>query len=178
MLLCHRLPSTQAAEEQLTIAVDTASDQSWGATGTELGRHQYMLGRVYYELGGAKRTNKMYVGGGDDLRVLMVTTCCAACCEDDLIEAAVVEATVDCWTHPCRRFAHDMFLQAANHEGPHQAAALAWMGRWYHEVANDEASARRCFQRALALEAKDVAAGALGMGWHGHVGGACTHWCM
>lgn len=54
-----------------------------------------------------------------------------------------------------------MFLQAANHEGPHQASALAWMGRWYQEVAHDEANARRCFQRALALEAKDATAGTL-----------------
>ncbi len=44
--------------------------------------------------------------------------------------------------------------------GPAQAAAFAWLGRFYREVASDAARARKCFQKALALDPTQADAGA------------------
>lgn len=48
--------------------------------------------------------------------------------------------------------AHAALLACAAVEGPHQAQAFSWLGRWYWEVATDEPRARKCYQRALALD--------------------------
>ena len=45
-------------------------------------------------------------------------------------------------------------------EGPAQAAAFAWLGRFYRKVASDTARARKCLQKALALDATQADAGA------------------
>ncbi|KAF6252995.1 hypothetical protein COO60DRAFT_1704042 [Scenedesmus sp. NREL 46B-D3] len=42
-------------------------------------------------------------------------------------------------------------LDAAAEEGPQQAEAFEWLGHWYSQVARDEFRARKCYQRALAL---------------------------
>lgn len=42
-------------------------------------------------------------------------------------------------------------LDAAAEEGPQQAEAFEWLGHWYSQVAGDEFRARKCYQRALAL---------------------------
>ncbi|WIA30388.1 hypothetical protein OEZ86_000474 [Tetradesmus obliquus] len=42
-------------------------------------------------------------------------------------------------------------LDAAAEEGPQQAEAFEWLGHWYSQVAHDELRARKCYQRALAL---------------------------
>jgi superkiller protein 3 len=42
-------------------------------------------------------------------------------------------------------------LDAAAEEGPQQAEAFEWLGHWYSQVAHDEFRARKCYQRALAL---------------------------
>ena len=43
--------------------------------------------------------------------------------------------------------------------GPAQAAAFAWLGRFYREVASDAARARKCFQKSLALDPAQADAG-------------------
>lgn len=48
--------------------------------------------------------------------------------------------------------AHAALLASAAVPGPHQAEAFSWLGRWYGEVGGDEVRARKCYQRALALD--------------------------
>lgn len=50
-----------------------------------------------------------------------------------------------------REHCHAELLEAAAEEGPQQAEAFEWLGHWYREVAADELHARKCYQRALAL---------------------------
>jgi hypothetical protein len=52
-----------------------------------------------------------------------------------------------------REYAHAQFLEAAAEEGGCQAEAFEWLGHWYAVAAEplDEGRARRCYQRALAL---------------------------
>jgi hypothetical protein len=50
-----------------------------------------------------------------------------------------------------REHCHAELLEAAAEEGPQQAEAFEWLGHWYMEVAGDELHARKCYQRALAL---------------------------
>ena len=52
--------------------------------------------------------------------------------------------------------------------GPAQAAAFAWLGRFYREVASDAARARKCFQKALALDPTQADAGACKALLHRH----------
>lgn len=98
----------QTAITHLTQAVEIASDPTCGATDAELCRHEFMLARVMWELGGEYREDKH------------------------------------------NAYAH--FLAAAQHEGAFTAQAFAWLGRWYQAVGRDPAAAKRCFQRALALD--------------------------
>jgi hypothetical protein len=51
-----------------------------------------------------------------------------------------------------REHCHAELLEAAAEEGPQQAEAFEWLGHWYREVAGDELHARKCYQRALALD--------------------------
>ncbi|KAK9814136.1 hypothetical protein WJX72_001132 [[Myrmecia] bisecta] len=56
--------------------------------------------------------------------------------------------------------AHANLLAAAAVEGaPDQAAAFAWLGHYYREVAGDALRARKCYQRALALDPTLASAG-------------------
>jgi hypothetical protein len=50
-----------------------------------------------------------------------------------------------------REHCHAELLEAAAEEGLQQAEAFEWLGHWYREVAGDELHARKCYQRALAL---------------------------
>lgn len=63
-----------------------------------------------------------------------------------------------------REYAHAQFLDGAAEEGPSQPASFTWLGHWYREVAGDEGRARRCYQRALALDPGQVKGGG---GWAG-----------
>lgn len=58
-----------------------------------------------------------------------------------------------------REYAHAQFLDGAAEEGPSQPASFTWLGHWYREVAGDEGRARRCYQRALALDPGQVKGG-------------------
>ncbi|KAG2492147.1 hypothetical protein HYH03_009638 [Edaphochlamys debaryana] len=65
---------------------------------------------------------------------------------------------------PARSACREHLLAAAGVAGPLQAAALAWLGRWYAAAAaaelgagGDPAAARLCWQRALALDPTQVA---------------------
>ena len=59
-----------------------------------------------------------------------------------------------------KQHAHAHFLAAAAVEGSTcQAAAFAWLGRYYRDVAQDPGKGRRCFQRALAIDPCDDIAG-------------------
>eukprot|EP00879_Flechtneria_rotunda_P010701 GHRR01011183.1.p1 GENE.GHRR01011183.1~~GHRR01011183.1.p1 ORF type:complete len:1628 (+),score=649.14 GHRR01011183.1:120-5003(+) len=51
-----------------------------------------------------------------------------------------------------REYCHAALLEAAAEEGPQQAEAFEWLGHWYSQVAHDEPRARKCYQRALALD--------------------------
>lgn len=51
-----------------------------------------------------------------------------------------------------REYCHAHLLDAAAEEGPQQAGAFEWLGHWYSQVAGDELRARKCYQRALALD--------------------------
>ncbi|KAF8069413.1 SKI3 [Scenedesmus sp. PABB004] len=51
-----------------------------------------------------------------------------------------------------REHCHTHLLDAAAVEGPQQATAFEWLGHWYAQVGDDEARARKCYQRALALD--------------------------
>ena len=42
-----------------------------------------------------------------------------------------------------------------------QAAACAWLGHWYKEIAQNMFKARNCYRRALALDPTDTVVGAL-----------------
>lgn len=62
-----------------------------------------------------------------------------------------------------KQHAHAHWLAAAAVEGASsRAAAFAWLGRYYEEEAGDIGKARRCYQRALAIDpVEDVAGEAL-----------------
>ena len=62
-----------------------------------------------------------------------------------------------------KQHAHAHWLAAAAVESaPCRAAAFAWLGKYYNEIGQDGGKARRCFQRALAIDpAEDVAGEAL-----------------
>ncbi|GMH45472.1 hypothetical protein BSKO_13429 [Bryopsis sp. KO-2023] len=51
-----------------------------------------------------------------------------------------------------RSFAQTHFMQAAKTESDFQAGAFTMLGRFYLEVELDKQKARKCFQRALALD--------------------------
>ncbi len=58
-----------------------------------------------------------------------------------------------------------------------QAAACAWLGHWYREVAQNMFKARNCYRRALALDPTDTVVGARFVlhtfdipGWNQHSG--------
>jgi Tfp pilus assembly protein PilF len=51
-----------------------------------------------------------------------------------------------------REYCHAQLLEAAAEEGPQQSEAFEWLGHWYVQVAGDELRARKCYQRALALD--------------------------
>lgn len=51
-----------------------------------------------------------------------------------------------------REYAQAQFLEAAAEDGPWQAPGFEWLGHWYDQVAHDEPRARKCYQRALALD--------------------------
>jgi len=66
-----------------------------------------------------------------------------------------------------REHAHAQFLEAATIEGvegPWVAPAFMWLGHWYAQVTQDTARARKCYQRALALDAQQAGACVLGVG--------------
>ncbi|KAK9847277.1 hypothetical protein WJX84_002642 [Apatococcus fuscideae] len=59
-----------------------------------------------------------------------------------------------------KQHAHAHWLAAAAAEGAlSRAAAFAWLGKYYREVAGDTGKARRCYQRALAIDPVDDVAG-------------------
>lgn len=58
-----------------------------------------------------------------------------------------------------RKHAHAQWLAAAAVAGPSQAAAFARLGDFYGQVAGDAARARKCYQRALALDPLQADAG-------------------
>jgi len=58
-----------------------------------------------------------------------------------------------------RRFAHARWLAAAATPGPSQAPAFARLGDFYAQVSGDTARARKCYQRALALDPLQADAG-------------------
>lgn len=49
-------------------------------------------------------------------------------------------------------YAHAQFMAAAAIEGPFQAQAFAWLGRWYREVAGDGAKANKCLKQAAEID--------------------------
>ncbi|KAG1666570.1 hypothetical protein FOA52_000537 [Chlamydomonas sp. UWO 241] len=55
--------------------------------------------------------------------------------------------------------AHAALLAAAAVRGPQQAGAFCWLGRWYADVAHDTPRAIKCYQRSLALDPTQPAAG-------------------
>ena len=59
-----------------------------------------------------------------------------------------------------KQHAHAHWLAAAAMEGASsRAAAFAWLGRYYEEEAGDAGKARRCYQRALAIDPVEDVAG-------------------
>ncbi|GIL65160.1 hypothetical protein Vafri_18951, partial [Volvox africanus] len=62
---------------------------------------------------------------------------------------------------PYRADCRELLLSAAAVTGPLQAAAFTWLGQWYDKASEprDEIKARRCYQRALALDPNQAAAG-------------------
>ena len=65
-------------------------------------------------------------------------------------------------SNPCFKILTTRAFLCAATEGPAQAAAFAWLGRFYREVASDAARARKCLQKALALDPTQADAGV----WH------------
>jgi formate hydrogenlyase subunit 6/NADH:ubiquinone oxidoreductase subunit I len=61
-----------------------------------------------------------------------------------------------------RRYAHSHWLAAAAAPGPSQPPAFARLGDYYRGVAGDAARARRCYQRALALDPLQASTGGCG----------------
>jgi hypothetical protein len=61
-----------------------------------------------------------------------------------------------------RRYTHACWLAAAAAPGPSQPPAFARLGDFYRDVAGDAARARRCYQRALALDPLQASAGVCG----------------
>ncbi len=61
-----------------------------------------------------------------------------------------------------RRYAHAQWLAAAAAPSPSQPPAFARLGDFYRDVAHDAARARRCYQRALALDPLQAGAGVCG----------------
>ena len=62
-------------------------------------------------------------------------------------------------THAATYWMQTLLRLYAAVEGPAQAAAFAWLGRFYREVASDTARARKCLQKALALDPTQADAG-------------------
>ncbi len=53
-----------------------------------------------------------------------------------------------------REYAHAQFLEAAGEAGTAwQAPAFEWLGHWYRRVASDAPRAKKCYSRALQLDA-------------------------
>jgi hypothetical protein len=77
-----------------------------------------------------------------------------------------------------REYAHAQFLDGAAEEGPSQPASFTWLGHWYREVAGDEGRARRCYQRALALDPGQVRGGGgeVEEVWRGGGGQGSVEW--
>jgi len=69
------------------------------------------------------------------------------CCFDSIYWALGGEYKTD-KEHYC----HAHLLDAAAEDGPQQAEAFAWLGHWYQQLASDGVRARKCYQRALALD--------------------------
>ncbi|GIM10969.1 hypothetical protein Vretimale_14543, partial [Volvox reticuliferus] len=78
---------------------------------------------------------------------------------DTAATAAVAAAgpTLEPYRADCR----ELLLSAASVAGPLQAAAFTWLGQWYDRASEprDELKARRCYQRALALDPSQAPAG-------------------
>lgn len=58
-----------------------------------------------------------------------------------------------------RSKAHAHWLAAAAISGPAQGSSFAWLGHYYSQVAGDALRARKCFQRALAVDPSEASAG-------------------
>eukprot|EP00892_Ulva_mutabilis_P012850 jgi/Ulvmu1/9938/UM058_0021.1 len=55
--------------------------------------------------------------------------------------------------------AYDAFLHAASLDGPAQAAAFTFLGHYFRDARAEEMKARKCYRRALELDAQQAAAG-------------------
>ncbi|EFJ47709.1 hypothetical protein VOLCADRAFT_91745 [Volvox carteri f. nagariensis] len=73
---------------------------------------------------------------------------------DAAAAAAAAAATAGPSLEPYRSDCRELLLSAAAVPGPLQAAAFTWLGHWYGRASepSDELKARRCYQRALALD--------------------------
>jgi hypothetical protein len=81
--------------------------------------------------------------------------------------AAVAAAAQGPTLEPFRSDCRELLLSAAAVPGPLQAAAFCWLGQWYGRAAEprDEQKARRCYQRALALDPTQVCTAGVRQGY-------------